>query len=166
MAIKEPTTVMDWKSMAGSATPVYLRDAIHAGRADAVVCGWINAQAGLNALTVINNNALYYNIPDGMRVMAAIVCAGLNTNGDEVMFQLGYTNQINAGGNFTPVMPYKRYATGAAREGRLDYELIPPIPMVIRHSDGARCVTMRVQANDAAAEVDLAWQGWIEREHK
>ena len=35
---------------------------------------------------------------------------------------------------------------------------------VIRYSQGARCVTMRVQANDALAAVDLAWQGWVERE--
>lgn len=162
MAIKNNTKAMDIKRIIGAAPAMYSQDAIHAARMDAVVCGWLNNQVNLNALTVINNIDLYYNLVPGTRVVVLMICAGLSTNSDNVIFQLGYTNQQNASGGFTPAMPYKRYATGAAASGKLDYELIPPIPIVIRYSSGARCITMRVQANDAAASVDLAWQGLVE----
>jgi len=165
MANAEPTTYLDIKRVVGSPSSVaVVRDGLHAARVGAGVCGWINNTVGLNALTVINDAGLYYNIPVDRRVVITMLCAGLNTVSDQIDFAMGFTDAINAGGAFYQCMPTKRYASAANRQHGLDYELKPPLPIVIRYSQGARCVTMRVQANDALAAVDLAWQGWVERE--
>ena len=162
MALSENTNALNPRRIMGKPSPIYLMEHVHAARESAVVCGWINAQAGFAALTVVNDADLYYNLHPDTRVMVVLICAGLNTVSDDIDFQLGYTSAVNAAGVFTPVMPYKRYGTGLNKENKLDYELAPPIPIPIRYSDGARCITFRVQANDAAAEVDLSWNAWVE----
>ena len=165
MAGHEPTTYLDLKRAVGPPSSVaVVRDGLHAARTGALVCGWITATVGLNALTVINDPNLYYNIPVDCRVVIVMICAGLNTVSDQIDFELGFTDAINAGGAYYQGTPVKRYASAANRQHGLDYELTFSVPLIVRYSQGARCVTMRVQANDALAAVDLGWQGWVERE--
>ena len=165
MARAEPTTYLDIKRATGPPSSVAIvRNGLQAARVGAAVCGWMNGVVGLAALTVVANAGVYYNIPVDRRVVITMLCAGLNTVSDQIDFEFGFTDAINAGGTFYPATPIKRYASAANRQHGLDYELKLSVPIILRYSQGARCVTMRVQANDALAAVDLAWQGWVERE--
>ena len=166
MALKEPTKLLKIKHIAGPPMAIeHIRDGLAAARRDAAVCGWINSAVNLAALTVIVDMDLVYNVRRNTRVVVAMMCAGLNTITDQIDFQLGYTDAANGAGAFTPATPFKRYATGAAKDRTLDYDVTLAVPVVLKYRHGVRSVTMRVQANDALAAVDLSWQGWVEEDY-
>ena len=91
------------------------------------------------------------------------LCYGLTTVSDSCTYELGYTDQINGAGTFTPVTVERHIATGATARGRQDEDLsiIPPLGP-LRYSDGIRSITFRVNANDAAASINVAWHGFIQ----
>jgi len=166
MALKEPTKLLKIKHIAGPPMAIeHIRDGLSAARRDAAVCGWINSAVNLDALTVIVDMDLVYNVRVKTRVVIAMMCAGLNTISDQIDFQLGYTDAADGAGNFIPATPLKRYAAAANKERSLDYDVTFAVPVVLKYADNVRSITMRVQANDAAAEVDLSWQGWVEEDY-
>lgn len=165
MARYNPVSALPQRHIAGPPKSIaIMRQGLHAARVGASICGWINGAVGLNALTVVNDGNIYYNLPNGHRVVITMICAGLNTISDQIDFDIGYTDQPNAAGNYYQMTPIKRYASPANKQFGLDYEIIFSIPLIVPYSWGARCITMRVQANDALAAVDLGWQGWLEKE--
>ena len=129
------------------------------------LCGWANDVIPGAAQVVLNNVGLIYNIPAGRRVMVAQYCYAVETTGDDCVFEFGYTDQPNGAGTFFPLGPHKHVYTGAANQGRtaFDQDIGPP-PALIRYAAGARCITFRVDANDAACEITVGWHGWWELE--
>lgn len=107
---------------------------------------------------------IYYNIPAGGVLMVTQYRGALTTLSDTLLFELGYTDAANGGGNFTPVTCQYNVKTGAANSGiEPPYFVIDP-PLRIAYSMGARSVTFRAQTNDAGATADFAWHGWTESE--
>ena len=108
---------------------------------------------------------IYYNLAAGTQVMITQLCYGLITASDSCTFELGYTNAANGGGAFIPLTVERHLATGATNTGRLDqdFTIDPPLGP-LRYSAGIRSITFRVNANDAAASINVAWHGWVENE--
>ena len=125
------------------------------------VCGWVNEKIPGAALVVLTDAGLIYDIPVGRRVMVTQYCYAVETTGDDCQFEFGY---VDAGGTFRGLGPHKHVFTGAANAGRTSYDQDIRPPMVIAYSAGARRVTFRVDANDAACEVTVGWHGWWEDE--
>lgn len=107
---------------------------------------------------------IVYNLSPGQQIVISMFCFGVNTVNDDCDFEFGCTDTRNGEGAFTPCTPRFHVATGAAREGRATYDRVPATPIVLKYSNGVRCVTMRVDANDAGCEITAAYNGWFENE--
>jgi hypothetical protein len=135
----------------------------YASRMGRGVCRWVNEMipgAAEVVITAAMAPGLIYNIPAGRRLMLSQYCIAIETTGDDCQFELGYTDQVDGAGTFTPMMPHKHVFTGAANQGLIDYEqpITPAEP--VSYAAGARCITFRVDANDAACEITVGWHGW------
>ena len=121
------------------------------------------------AQTVLTNGpaaggqpGIYYNVPAGTRVLMRMFCFGIITVSDDCYFELGYTTGANGTGTFVPITKQFYIRTGAAPEGRASFDRILTPPPCIKYSSGARSITVRVDANDANAQINVGWNGWYE----
>ena len=139
----------------------------YAARMGHGVCRWVNELVPGAAQVVVTTAmaaGLTYNIPAGRRLMVTQYCFAVETTGDNCQFEFGFTDAVDGGGTFYPLGPHKHVYTGAANQGRTAYDqdIRPAEP--ISYAAGARCVTFRVDANDAACEITMGWHGWLEDE--
>lgn len=129
---------------------------------------WVNSKVAVNAApTVLTDGpsgdqpGIYYNLATNEVLMLVQYSIDLETVSDWLDFEIGYTDAINGGGTFVPLTP-KRRAFTAVAQGNWFCHTTPITPSIaVRYSDGARCVTMRVQTNDAAAAITVSWQGYV-----
>ena len=123
------------------------------------ICGWVNEKVPGAALVVLTDAGLIYDIPAGRQVLVTQYCYAVETTSDDCQFEFGY---VDAGGTFRGLGPHKHVYTGAANQGRTAYDQDIDPPMIIRYSQGARRITFRVDANDAACEITVGWHGvWL-----
>jgi hypothetical protein len=133
----------------------------YAARQGRGLCGWANEKVPGAAQVVLADAGLIYNIPAGRRVMVTQWCYAVETTSDDCQFEFGY---VDAGGTFRALGPHKHVYTGAANTGRTAYDqdITPAEP--VSYAAGARRITFRVDANDAACEITMGWHGWWEYE--
>ena len=89
---------------------------------------------------------------------------GVHTASDHCEFEVGYTDQPDGAGVFTPIARHEFIRTGNAPTGREDSSVILRPPIRVRYRDGARSITFRVNASDAACNICCGWSGWYEPE--
>ena len=108
---------------------------------------------------------IYYNLSSGEQVFVSQFCYGVLTASDSCTFEIVSTDAANGGGNVTARTLERHIATGATNTGKLDQDLdiIPPLGP-LKYSAGIRSITVRVNANDAAATINVGWHGWVEDE--
>ena len=96
--------------------------------------------------------------------MVTQYCFAVETLNDNCQFEFGFTDQPDGAGTFYGLGPHKHVYTGAANAGitSFDQDIRPAEP--ISYAAGARCITFRVDANDAACEITVGWHGWWELE--
>jgi hypothetical protein len=122
------------------------------------------------AQTVLQNGpagdqpGIYYDLQIGDIVLIEQICYGVLTNQDSCDFELGYTDQPGGGGTFTPMTMQFGQATGNPRTGKTIEERPIPVALPLKYSDGIRSITIRVDANDASAQVRCGWSGCILKE--
>lgn len=137
----------------------------HAVLNQLAVCRWISnitpgaAQVVLQNGPVGTDPGIYYNLQAGEIVLIWDICIELLTLNDNVIFELGYTDAINGGGNFTPIMPRRVSVTGAAFAPFNGLSFSPRVPLPVRYDSGARSITYRVDCNDAGATITPGWHG-------
>lgn len=141
-------------------------DGIQASRDGRAICRWANGITPGGAQVVLTNATLTYNLKPRQRVMIAAICMELLGVSDSVLFELGFTDQANGAGTFTPITPERYVRTGAAPQSSFygytfDFGLVPAS---VTYSSGARCITMRVTCNDQGCQITPGWHGWIEQE--
>ena len=132
-----------------------------------VVCRWANnitpgaVETVLTTAPAPPQPGIYYNLAAGDIVMVTQMCVELWTVSDSLAWELGYTTGVAGTGTFYPVTPKFIYKTGAAATGfdGVQIAITPPGP--VRYSAGARSITFRVTANDAAAEITITWHGYV-----
>ena len=126
---------------------------------------WLNSFVPGAGRIVITDADLVFNIPRGKLVMVRRFCYGIQTVSDNCKFEIGFTNQPNGAGTFTPITHEFNVTTGASVVGRYDFGDVFRPPIRIRYRDGARSVTCRVDASDASCEISVAWHGWYEDDY-
>ena len=125
---------------------------------------WVEDKTPGATQVVLTDASLVYNLARGMQVMIRQVCYGIHTVSDNCTFEVGYTTQPNGAGAFTPIAKHTYVVTGNTPTGRESHDIILRPPIRVRYCDGARSITVRVDANDATCEICIGWQGWWEDE--
>lgn len=153
------------KRQLGASMPVNVANGgIEAARQGCQVIGWVNDEDGIGTDTIMTAASLVYNVRRGERVMISCMTYGLITINDSIHVELGFTDQANGAGSFTPISGHRHVLSGAAIAGFTTQRENFTCPRPARYSEGARSITFRVTANDINAEVTLEWVGWIEKE--
>jgi hypothetical protein len=125
---------------------------------------WVDGKTPGASQVVLTDAGLVYNIPCGKQVLVRQMCFGIHTVSDNCTFEIGYTSQPDGAGVFTPIAKHIYVATGNTPTGKEDHDVIYRPPIRVRYCDGARSITIRVDANDANCVVCAGWQGWWEDE--
>lgn len=125
---------------------------------------WVNDYKPGDGLNVINMTGSFHNLPPGNQAVLTQISFGVVSISDTAHFEPGYTSEGYCSGTFTPVYHHEEITTGAAKEysAMKDETFIPPI--IIKYSDGAKCVCLRVECSDADVEVTVGLDGWVEPE--
>jgi hypothetical protein len=145
-------------------------DEVEAAVENRGICRWINSVVPGAAVKVLQNGpaanqpGIYYDLQIGDVVFVKQICYGVLSNQDSCDFDLGYTDGPAGSGTFTSLTMKFGQVTGNPKEGKLVEERPIAVPLAARYSDGARSITIRVDANDAAAEVRCGWTAYIEKE--
>jgi len=122
---------------------------------------WANDITPGAADIVLTNIGLYYNVPAGRQVIITGFSVYLGTVSDDCHFNLVSCTAVAGGGAATDISCHQHITTGAAIAGFLSHKFVFTTPIRIRYSDGARSISMRVHANDAAAEITVSWGGFV-----
>lgn len=123
---------------------------------------WVNDKIPGADPVVLNDAGLIYNIPEGKRVVITSIIFSLDSAADSCVFEIGSCDQAAAAGNFTPLSIHFEIYTGQSVDGRSSsVEHFAP-PLIVCYSEGARSISVRVDANDAGAVISTGWHGWIE----
>lgn len=160
-----PVSIDPRQSGLGAAAPhMLLRGGEQVAREGRAIRKFVNDLTGVGAAEVIALAAVLYNIPAGRRILISQLVLGLHTQSDNIHVEVGFTNVINGGGAFTPLTVQYDIHTGNVQAAPLsaEYNLYPLV--IAEYSMGARCVALRVTANDVNAEMTLCWAGWWEFE--
>jgi hypothetical protein len=126
-----------------------------------VFCKWVNDKVPGAAETILTDAGLVLNLVAGRVYKISQICMELTTASDEVVFELGYTDEPNGAGTFTPVGPKEVYATGVGFTGFSGVTLTytPAIPFVYEENV-KESVTLRVDCNDAGATITPGFHGY------
>ena len=148
-----------------AATPT---GAVFSGRANSI-CRWANANIPGDAQVVMTTApaaggqpGIFCNLVCGDTIWVTQICVGVLTASDTCLFEVGWTDAIDATGTFSPITPARNFVTGAAQDGPQDrMDTLSPALGPLRYSDGVRSITFRVDANDANCQINAAWHGFI-----
>lgn len=114
------------------------------------------------AESIRTDSEIVFNLEPNTRVMITQAIFTLQTVSDDCVFEIVSCTDINGGGVATR-RSYRRFNTGATLYGRGFEDVYQP-PIVVRWKEGARSITIRVDANDAACQITVSWRGWWEPE--
>lgn len=133
-------------------------------RAGKVMNKWVNEKVPGAGVKILDDTNLIYNLQEGKQIVICGWAYGVITNSDDSHFCIGYTDQPDAAGTFTAVTHCFYAGTGAANDSVRMYNVQCGVPIVLKYSEGVRCITIRTEANDANCEITVGWWGWTEEE--
>ena len=160
--------ILGRRVMAGNLDPVFIMRDRTRGNLDAALEDRAIGGAAIDyvsgAAQVVLTEGLVpgisYNILERQVAIITSLHYGLHTANDNCHFEVGYTDAIDGGGAFTPLMPALEYFTGAAQDGPVTKsEHFDPY-LAAWYRKGARSITFRVHANDATCEITCHWHGF------
>lgn len=139
-------------------------DALEAARTGRSLRKYWTGVPGSASATVLTNASIVHDMVVGTQAVAVKVNWGVTTLNDSCVFEVGWCTAVTGGGTFTPICRGRHFATGTARDGRSTAHEMLVLPRIVKYSDGARSITMRVTANDTSTDITCAWHGWVESE--
>ena len=113
---------------------------------------------------VLTDTTLIYNIPEGKQIFIRKAWILLTSASDNCHGTLVSCNAVAGGGTPTNLDGCLVVHSAAAMYGSEHYERDYRVPIRVRYSDGARSISIKVNANDASTEISVGWQGWVESE--
>jgi len=122
---------------------------------------WINDYTCSGALEIVTTAGFYLNTAPGVVLYVTSIDLEILTANKWCCFEFGTTDAPDAGGVFTPRTPCYLLDRGVASTTGTFVTRFWTIPIDIRY-DVADCrsVTMRVQGQDAATHVMMAFKGY------
>ena len=160
--------ILSRRVMAGNLDPVIVMRDRTVGNLDALIEGRVIGGHAVDyipgaaqvVLTEGLTAGISHNILENQMAVVTNIMVGLHTLNDDCHFEIGWTDAVDGGGVFTPLMMAIDYHSGNVQSGPTTLP-VPFDPYVgIRYRDGARSITFRVHANDAAAEITCHWHGF------
>ena len=135
----------------------------HHARIGNAVHKWVNDVTPGATEVVLVNPSLVYNIPADSQVMITRLYIGLLTPSDNVHANLVGCSAVDGGGTATDLCGHEHiYSSGnLAGTENAAHEFRPPIR--VRNTDYAS-ISVRVDCNDATAEMSASWCGFVETE--
>lgn len=117
---------------------------------------------GYDTLTVITDVGFIHVIPENKATVIKSVYLHMMTPSDEAHVQMGYTENADGTGTFTPLDGNMHLETPAAvvNMGTPAPLYLDP-PIYVKDTQG-KAITCRIIANDAAAEISVCCRGWDE----
>ena len=154
--------------MAGNLSPVFVMRDRTTNFLDALLEDRVIGGAAVDympgaALVVLTEGlvpGVSYNILEEQIGIVTQVHYGLHTLNDNCHFEIGWTDAVDGGGAFTPLMPILDFHTAAAQSGAVTQGEIFVPPLGAWYRKGARSITWRVTAIDAAAVITCHWHGF------
>jgi len=140
---------------------------VQAARTGRGIQKWVNDKTPGADAVVLTDATLYFNIPVGMAVYITAMHFDVLSVEDDCHFLLVYTPTVAGVGTPVEISGHTHVYTGAAKDtgiGAKERPFNPPI-RVEYAAAAAVCVTMKVDANDAAAVISCGWTGWYEPIH-
>ena len=135
-----------------------------AGREGRTFCAYINDDTGLNAAaTVITDAGAWVEIGAGKRYFVTCFYLAVTSASDWATLELVTTDGPGATGAVNVKTIKFFQATGAASDGNQTGPIVLPMPLCLTDTDG-QTIAMRVQTNDADADVNVGFNGWWEWE--
>lgn len=138
-----------------------------------IVRRWVNDLTGINdkefsigGLTngpINGQPGIYYNILFEQTVYLSQICCQITSPNGGARFELGYTDQQDGGGKFTPVTPIYRIKTGEIFGLPMIQTFSPPITIL---GGQAQSTTARVKTDAIGDKIMVAWTGWFEGEEE
>ena len=156
----------DVKFMSTQRMPTVRAEEYAALNGDSII-RWVNDKIPGSAQVVLTDGpsgdqpGIYYNLQEGEVIVIESTTMQLLTDNDDVKFEVGYTDQPNGAGTFTPMIPqlYCSSTVGALGFAGSERFIAPPHG-VAKYVDGARSITLRVDANDASTKITCSWYGY------
>ena len=137
---------------------------ITASREGRVFKAYVNDDTALNAeRTVITDAGAWVEIGAGKRYFVTAIYYTLTSASDTVTFEIVTTDQPAAAGAVTVQTVRFFGASGAANDGIFNGPIMLPQPLCFTDADG-QTIAMRLQTNDADADVNAGFFGWWEWE--
>ena len=134
---------------------------------DLAICRWVNDKKPGDAQVVLTDGpegdqpGIYYNLQPGEIVLVKSICLEVLTASDTVEFELGSTDQANGAGTYHPLIPPLYSSSGVGVVGFAGSQrFMAPPHGVVKYADGARSITIRVDANDNNAKITCSWYGY------
>lgn len=137
---------------------------VHAARRGDGLHKWVNDKTPGADAVVLTDATLYYNVPEGKQVLITAMHFDVETDSDDVHVGMVSCSAVAGGGDATEISGHAHIFTGAAVGWQASKERPFYPPILVTYSSGARSVSMKVNANDAAAVLSCGWTGWVEDE--
>ena len=138
---------------------------LRAAREGRAIHKWDDRITGLSGSHVVSTDAaIYFDIPVGKQVIITGIDIGLDTTNDVAHAYVAGCAATAGGGNSTQLSHHNHLVTGAAKEGRSEYNFSFDPLLCVKYSDGYRSVSLALAANDQNADILVAWHGWVEDE--
>ena len=142
----------------------YYVEMLKAAREGRSVCIWVNDYKPGEGENVISMTGSFHNLNPGEQFVLTKVSWALVSISDSAHFVAGYTSEGFCSGTFNPIHHHHEITTGAAKEfSSTEDETFYP-PMIMKYSDGAKCIAIQADCGDADVEVTVSICGWVEPE--
>ncbi len=125
---------------------------------------WVDDKKPGASSTVLTDTALVYNLSAGYAVFIVSCWAQLTTASDNLHVNLVSCTAVNGGGVATDISGHLHVVSSGNMAGTENDEREFIVPIRCRYKDGVRSISMRVDANDAAAVMHCGWDAWVEAE--
>ena len=136
---------------------------VHSARRGLGLQKWVDGVDTMATGAVLTDATLYYNIPVGKQVLITCLQGDLDSNSDDLAFYLAKCADQQGGGAAVQLHGELHVHTAAAQvtHGIIQMVFNPPI-LVKYNAASAKSISVYADANDDAAEANIAWCGWVE----
>lgn len=135
---------------------------IHAARRGGGLHKWVNDHTGSGADEVLTDATLYYDIPVGKQVLITGIGYDMETVSDDCHFGMVKCSAVAGGGDAVEISGHTHIFTGASIDGSSSGERYFNPPILVKYSDTAKSITIKIHTSDSSAIVSCGWCGIVE----
>ena len=136
--------------------------AVQAAQRGKGIIKWVNDKTASGSAQVLTDATLYYNLSEGEVVMIVCLKIDIETVSDDCTFELVSCSAVAGGGTPTALTGNYHQRVGATPQPHATENVPFLVPIRVRYADGARSITVRINANDSSAVINTGWCGYTD----